>query len=460
MIFPIFVLAALQTALIDLSQNELPNDSGTDRSHFAQEIFDGEPWLRVAFAAGDSVGQTRPRTPDWTPFDRLTFAANNRGAACRLTLVIRHAGSSGYGGRIDHELALPTGRAEFAISLRELRNNDGAAPDLGRVQHWYLHNPGAAREVDFGSVWLRGSAESADEPIPFHTPATDALLAKLQIFPQNDPWHQDIRQWPRHPNSDRIVASIGSNKPLRYNPDMAFIIVPPDQPRVPVRIVDYPGESDPGPFPVPEGLPIEGWPGHGKHAADALLNLQFDRAGAGGDRHAIIVDPANAKLYEFFQMRRTDNGWQAAQASIFDLRTNRPRPQGWTSADAAGLPIFPAVVRYDELARGVINHALRLTVRKSRRAYVAPASHFASRHTNTELPRMGERFRLRAAFDTSGFSREVRIILQALKTHGMLVADNGIEWAVSVTPDPRIPILHDELRRVRGRDFEVVVAPK
>ena len=129
-------------------------------------------------------------------------------------------------------------------------------------------------------------------------------------------------------------------------------------------------------------------------------------------------------------------------------------------ANPAGLPIFPAVVRFDELQRGVIDHAMRVTVRRSRRAYVHPATHYASRLTDPDLPRMGERIRLRSDFDLSGFSPQVRTILIGLQRYGMLVADNGIEWAISVAPDPRIPVLHEELRRVRGRDFEVVVAPQ
>jgi hypothetical protein len=164
-------------------------------------------------------------------------------------------------------------------------------------------------------------------------------------------------------------------------------------------------------------------------------------------------------LYEFYQARKTDTGWEAAQASIFDLSSNQLRPEGWTSADAAGLPIFPAVVRFDELRRERIKHALRVTVRRTRRAYVHPARHHASPHTDPDLPRMGERLRLRRDFNTARFSLPVRIILEGLKRHGMFVADNGIDWAISVAPDPRIPVLHEELRRVKGADFEVVGTP-
>jgi hypothetical protein len=294
-------------------------------------------------------------------------------------------------------------------------------------------------------------------PLLFNTPEADELLAKLQVFPPDNPWNQDISAWPLHPKSREIIASIGPDKPFRYNPDMAFVLVPPNQKRIPVTITGYPDESDPSPFPVPHNIPIEGWPAEAK--GQSLDEIQRDARNLGGDRHGIIVDPVNRMLYEFFSLKKTDAGWQAAQASTFDLKTNKLRPNGWTSADAAGLPIFPAVVRYDELKRGVIAHALRVTVKRTRRAYVAPATHFASRLTDPNLPRMGERIRLRNDFDIRGFSPEVQTILKALKKHGMFVADNGIDWAISVAPDERIPMLHQELRRIRGAAFEVVVAP-
>ncbi len=302
------------------------------------------------------------------------------------------------------------------------------------------------------------------KPVMFNTPEADAILSALQVFPPDNPWNQLVDDWPRHPNSDAIIASIGPEKPLRYNPDMSFVIVPPDQPRAPVKIVDYAGESDKGPFPVPENMPIEGWPGYYERYHEGpkltLDDVQRDKLGTGGDRHGIVVDPVNRMLYEFFGAKRSDDGWQAAQASVFDLKTNELRPTGWTSADAAGLPIFPAVVRYDELERGKVEHALRVTIRKTRREFVAPATHYASPHTNPDYPRMGERLRLRADFDVTGFSPEVHTILEALKRYGMFVADNGIEWAISVAPDPRIPNLHEELRRVTGSAFEVVVPPQ
>jgi len=301
-------------------------------------------------------------------------------------------------------------------------------------------------------------------PIPFDSPEADAILSALEVFPPDNPRNQAVAGWPLHPNSRAIIASIGPDKPFRYNPDMGFVLVPPDQKRVEVKIVEYPGESDPGPFPLPDNVPIEGWPvscQRDRNAQEKTLDdVQRDRFNRGGDRHALVVDPVNRMLYEFYQARKTDAGWQAAQSSIFDLKTNKLRPDGWTSADAAGLPIFPAVVRYDELKRGLVEHAMRVTVRRTRRAYVAPATHYASRLTAENLPRMGERLRLRADFDVSRFSPEVQAILKGLKRYGMFVADNGIDWAISVAPDPRIPNLHEELRRIKGSAFEVVVPPK
>ena len=298
----------------------------------------------------------------------------------------------------------------------------------------------------------------------FNTPEADRILEALQVFPPDNPWNEDISHWPVHTNSPNIIASIGAEKPLRYNPDMAFILVPPDQKRTSVKILSYSGESDIAPFPIPDNLPIEGWPASykrsAKHAGLRLEDLQRDKLNEDGDRHAIMVDPVNLLLFELYQARKTGDGWVAAQTSIFNLKSNKLRPDGWTSTDAAGLAIFPAVVRYDELQRGIVKHAMRITVKRSRRAYVSPARRFASRLTDPDLPRMGERLRLKADFDIGSFSPAVQAILKGLKKYGMFVADNGIDWAISVAPDERIPVLHDELRRIKGSSFEVVERPK
>jgi hypothetical protein len=300
-------------------------------------------------------------------------------------------------------------------------------------------------------------------PVMFDTPEADRILSALQVFPPDNPWNVDISVQPRHPRSDAIIASIGADKSLNFNLDMAFIIVPPDQPRVPVTLLDYPDESDPGPFPMPDNAPIENWPLAGNEGrnedakalpAPGQTLAQLQRTGA-GDRHVILVDHVHHLLHEFWQTRRTDAGWQASNAATFNLQTGAYRPEGWTSSDAAGLPIFPAVVRYDEVARGMVQHAMRFTVRRTRRGYVLPATHWASTHRDVALPRMGERFRLRQDFDVSGFPPHAQAILKGLKKYGMFVADNGGDWLMSIAPDRRFEGL-DSLTRVKGSDFEVV----
>jgi hypothetical protein len=279
-------------------------------------------------------------------------------------------------------------------------------------------------------------------PVLFDTPEADRILSAMQVFPPDSAWNEDISERPVHPMSSRIVASIGAEKPLGYNLDMNFVIVPPDQPRVPVRVTMYPKESDPGPFPIPPNAPIENWPLARNEDVGAL-----PKPG---------TTPVNGRLHEFWQARLTDSGWEASQATTFDLRSNRMRPEGWTSSDAAGLPVFSAVVRYDEAERGLVRHAMRVTVRRTRRAYVYPARHFASPHTDPALPRMGERLRLRRDFDTSNMPPHARAVAEGLKRYGMFVADNGKDWLLSIAPDRRLEGL-EALSRIRGSDFEVIV---
>lgn len=317
-----------------------------------------------------------------------------------------------------------------------------------------------------GAAALALAAEAARPPMPeitapvmFGTPEADAILAALQVFPSDNPWNQDISKLPVHRNSARLVASIGADKNLGYNLDMGFILVPPDQKRVPVKLLEYPNESDPGPYPVPDNAPIENWPLAVNEDQGALTKpgqtLEDLQRNGTGDRHIIVVDPVSGKLYEFWQARRTDAGWQASNEASFDLKTGALRPERWTSSDAAGLPIFPAVVRYDECERGKVEHAMRFTVRRTRRGYVLPATHWASPSYDKSFPRMGERFRLRASFDTSGFPKHARAILEGLKSYGMFVADNGSDWLMSISPDRRLQGL-ETLKRVKGSDFEVV----
>jgi hypothetical protein len=277
----------------------------------------------------------------------------------------------------------------------------------------------------------------------------DLAALASPLFPASNAWNTQVAGAEVDPASAALIASIGAGTNLHpdFGADIGggvafgipYVVVAGTQKKVPVSF-DYAGESDPGPYPIPADAPIEGGPN------------------AGGDRHVLVVDRDNHKLYELFDAHPLAGGaWQAGSGAVFDLTSNALRPAGWTSADAAGLPILPGLVRYDEVAAGRIDHALRFTVSKSRHGYVAPATHFASSATSTSLPPMGMRVRLKASFDISGYPPQARVILQALKTYGMIVADNGSNWFISGTPDKR---WNDDavntLKKVPGGAFEVV----
>ena len=268
------------------------------------------------------------------------------------------------------------------------------------------------------------------------------------IFPATNAWNERVDTLPVAADSAQLIASIGLTTGLHadfgsglYDGEpigIPFDVVSKATPRSRVRF-DYADESDKGPYPIPRAVHIEG-----------------GRAST-GDRHAILVDKSSCKLYELYALYPTANGWKAGSGAIWNLRSNALRPAGWTSADAAGLPIFPGLARYDEVARGVIDHALRFTVEHTRRAFVYPARHYASSSDDPSLPPMGLRVRLKASVDISGFPRQARIVLQALRTYGMIVADNGSNWYISGAPDPRWS--NDQLHslgRITGSDFEVV----
>ncbi len=304
----------------------------------------------------------------------------------------------------------------------------------------------------FAIATVTGLAEDKPKitkPILFNTPEADAIVSKMQIFPKDSPWNEDISKLPIRANSKKIIANIGPEKRLAYNNDMNYVIVPPDQKKIDLKIVAYPDESDKGPFPIPDNAPIEGWP------MDKRTLKESQEGKEQADRHMIVVDPTNNRIHEFFVARKLPTGWQADCVATFDLSSNKMRPDTWTSSDAAGLPIFPSIVRYDEVAAGKVNHALRFTITKTQRAYVYPATHYASPHKDPDLARMGERFRLRADFDDSKFHPHAKAIVHALKTYGMFVADNGGDWRISVAPDDRIKGL-DDIRKILGKDFEVV----
>jgi len=292
-------------------------------------------------------------------------------------------------------------------------------------------------------------AQPAVEAVPDLGP--NASLHGRRVFPSDDPWNRDVSNDPLDPRSDPIIASIGKTKPLHpdfgtpYNgaPNgIPYVIVHGKQAKVPVTFTEYADESDPGPYPLPPDAPIEGGPG------------------ARGDRHVLVLDRDGWVLYEIGGAFPVERGksWRAGAGAVFDLTRNTRRPAGWTSADAAGLPIFPGLVRYDEaVERKEIPHALRFTVSRSRRAYVAPASHWASRRDDADLPPMGMRVRLKAAIDPAGFPPTARVIVTALKKYGMILADNGGDWFVSGAPDPRWNDAElRTLKRLKGSDFEVV----
>jgi hypothetical protein len=276
---------------------------------------------------------------------------------------------------------------------------------------------------------------------PGATPGAAPLprVAGCAVFPRSNAWNRDVSRAPVDPRSAAYIAAIG---PGNLHPDFAarrfgipITIAREGQPRVPIRFTAFGAESDPGPYPVPPGARVEG----------------------GSDRHVIVVQRGRCRLYELFGARRSGAGWAAASGAVFDLRSNRPRPAGWTSADAAGLPILPGLARADEAAAGHIRHALRFTVARTQRAYVAPARHFASTDTDPSLPPMGLRLRLKATFDVRPYRGQARAILRALKTYGMIVADNGSSWFVTGAPDPRWNDAQLEtLKRVPGSAFEVV----
>ena len=275
-------------------------------------------------------------------------------------------------------------------------------------------------------------------------------MGACTMFPADNPWNTDVSEYEVHANSDDFIDSIGRGTTL--HPDFGtvwegapigipWVAVDGSQPDVPVSF-DYDDESDPGPYPIPPDAPIEGGPD------------------ADGDRHVLVLDNESCVLYELFYAWPQSGGesWEAGSGAVFDLTSNDLRPEGWTSADAAGLPILPGLVRYEEVVdEGVIDHAIRFTVSQSQRGYIHPATHFASDDTDPDRPPMGLRVRMKSDFDCSGLSSEVQVICTAMKTYGLFVADNGSDWYVTGAPDSRWD--DDALRdlgEISGDAFEVV----
>ena len=285
--------------------------------------------------------------------------------------------------------------------------------------------------------------------------AQGPVVEGCPILPANNIWNTPVEALPVDPGSDAYIANIGPTvhphadfgagiwPPVSGGPiGIPYVVVPANQPLVPITSFLYEDESDPGPYPIPSDAPIEGGPN------------------STGDRHVLVIRQGECKLYELYRsFPNGDGSWRGDSGAIFDLNSNLLRPDTWTSADAAGLPILPGLARYEEVAAGEINHALRFTVVRTRRDYVWPARHFASDSTDPNRPPLGQRFRLKSNFviDDS-FSSQGRVILRALQKYGMILADNGSNWYISGAPDENWDndALADDLNRVSGTDFEAV----
>lgn len=282
--------------------------------------------------------------------------------------------------------------------------------------------------------------------IPGHAPS----IAGCSVFPDDNWWNRDISSETVDPLSSAYVASIDSD-PLadhdaagravlhadfgsRPEWGMPFVVVPPDQPLVPITFTEYGAESDPGPYPIPPDAPVQ----------------------AGSDRHVLVLQSGSCRLYELFHAQRNAAGWDAGAGAVFNLGSNGLRPEMWTSTDEAGLPVLPGLVRYDEVATGEISHALRFTIGTSGRGFVLPARHYGT-SSDPNVPPMGARLRLKAVFDLSSYGGQARVILVALKRYGMFVADTGPSWFLSGATDARwIDEDLDQLKTVPGSAFEVI----
>ena len=317
-------------------------------------------------------------------------------------------------------------------------------------------------------VHPHGSIPAVKAPTLFNTPEADAVVSDLQFMPRDNPWNEDISSRQLLPNSDAMIARVTADlapnrRTLRLFQEMNFVLVPDNQPLVPIRFINYPAESDlnggkppVGLYPIPPNLPVE-------TSGTGLLTLeewQQDKANTGGDRHAIIVQPGTGKFWETWEMKRVGESWQASNGAQFSLDSNGTRPKGWTSGDAAGLPMFPALVRYDECQRGEIRHAMRLVVKRTRVGPIYPATHSASvgKTTDPDIPAMGQRLRLKAGFAIpSDWTPQEKAVLAALKKFGAIVADNGGFFSISITPDDRYPKgCFDHLSTVGITNFEAI----
>ena len=317
---------------------------------------------------------------------------------------------------------------------------------------------------------ILGAAPVVTQPILFNTPEADAVVAAMQIMPVTSAWNEDVSRLPLLANSDAMIAQITSDlasnrRTLRAFYEMNYVLVPDSQPTQAIRFFNYPAESDldggtspNGVYPLPANLPVETWPN--QTGTLTLAQWQTDVNNTGGDRHAIMVKPGAGFIWETWLTKLVGNAWQASNGAKFDLKSNTLRPAGWTSGDAAGLPMFPALVRYDECERGMVEHAVRLVVKRSRIGPIYPATHQASvgNTTSPDIPAMGQRLRLKAAFAIPAtWTKQEKAVCLALKKYGGLVADNGGFFSFSVCPDDRFPAnAFGNLSSIALSNFEVV----
>lgn len=317
----------------------------------------------------------------------------------------------------------------------------------------HLATLGAAERINQEGRIL-GPLPTVTTPLLFNTAAADAVVAAMQIMPRDSAWNEDVALRPLTANSAAMIATIRSDiaianrQRLVVFQEMNYVLVPDDQPLVNIDFLDYWDESDDldpannhwGLWPIPSIMPIESWPS----GQPGLTNEQWQRDvnDDGGDRHSIIVMPGQGRIWETWTAKLTTGtpAWTAANGARFALTANTPRPAGWTSGDAAGLPMFPALVRYDEAERGMVEHAMRIVVKRSRQSYIYPASHQAGSTTDVNVPAMGQRLRLKSSFVIpASWSRQERAIALGLKKYGALVADNGNFFSISICPDDRWP---------------------
>jgi hypothetical protein len=310
---------------------------------------------------------------------------------------------------------------------------------------------------------ILGDLPRVISPILFNTAEADAILSAMQIFPTDNPWNEDVSARPLLSNSDAMIAQVmadlsSSRRTLRGFSEMNYVVVPDDQALIPISFFNYGDESDPSPYPIPSSMPVETWPtGTGTLT---LSQWQQDINSDGGDRHSIIVMPGAGFIWETWLTRFNGTSWEASNGAKFNLNSSSLRPAGWTSGDAAGLPMFPALVRYDECERGMVEHAMRLVVKRTRVGPIYPATHQASvgNLTNPDIPAMGQRFRLKSSFNIpTTWTRQEKAVLLGLKKYGAIVADNGGFFSISVTPDDRYPgNAFSHLSSISITNFEVV----